>query len=172
MEVLAGIGVAASILQVADGAMKTSLQLYDFFSTITQAPQEILGITKDVNTFHRLVSNLTMSLQSSDVQAVVEHDIGIANAVNSLCEPINNCSHTFEKIEKKLRPHLKEETSVNEERTTAQSASRGNEVAVQPKRITRSALKWYFRRKEINSLLIELERNKATFGDAMGSVTL
>lgn len=66
MKVLAGICVAASILQVAEGVIKTLLRFYGFFSIITQVPREIPGITKDGNTFHKLVSDLTACLRSSD----------------------------------------------------------------------------------------------------------
>ncbi|KAH8703261.1 ankyrin repeat-containing domain protein [Talaromyces proteolyticus] len=155
-----------SILQVAEIATKTSIQLYDFFSTITHAPQEIRGITRDINSFNTLVCNLTASLKSPDVRAIIENDLEITNAIESLKEPIGNSRKTFEKMEEKLRPHLKEDISSSE-------PPKGNgDAPAQQRRLSRTDVKWYFKRKEVYSLLGEMERNKVTFGDAMGYVTL
>lgn len=145
-----GVSGAASILQLAEMAGKTALELYNFVSIIKNAPEEINGICRDIRAFYALICSLNESLQSHNIRAIVERDSEISRSIQNLHFPLDNCRSTFDRVINKLKPHLKAD----------------------PARFSRNNVMWYFRRREIYALAMELERSKATFGEAMGSITL
>lgn len=169
-EFVGAIGTVAAVAQMAEYAAKASLEFYDFLKTIKNAPREILDITRDTNTFHKLVCNLQGSLSSPTVQDIVSQDADISHALEALEEPMANCCGVFKSLTEKMRPHLKEDASVSPETektsTNSESSSKSNW------KISRADMKWYFKRREVYSLVSQLERTKVTFADAMGSATL
>jgi hypothetical protein len=165
------IGTVAAVAQMAEYAAKASLEFYDFLKTIKNAPREIVDITRDINTFHKLVCNLQGSLSSPTVQEIVSQDADISHALKALEEPMANCCDVFKSLTEKMRPHLKEDdtpgTPEKEKNSTdSDSSSKSNW------KISRADMKWYFKRREVYSLVSQLERTKVTFADAMGSTTL
>jgi hypothetical protein len=169
-EFVGAIGTVAAVAQMAEYAAKASLEFYDFLKTIKNAPKEILDITRDTNTFHKLVCNLQGSLSSPTVQDIVSRDADICHALEALEEPMANCCDVFKSLTEKMRPHLKVDASASPETekssTDSESSSKSNW------KISRADMKWYFKRREVYSLVSQLERTKVTFADAMGSATL
>ncbi|OKL61836.1 hypothetical protein UA08_02292 [Talaromyces atroroseus] len=170
-EFVSAIGTIAAMAQMAEYAAKASLEFYDFLLTIKNAPREVMDITRDIQTFNKLVCNLQSSLNSPAVQEVVDRDVEISNSLQSLEEPITNCCDVFNNLMAKMRPHLKEEEPLSEKQQ--QSVADNVASAIKPsRRISRGSVKWYFKRREVYQLVGQLERTKSTFADAMGSITL
>lgn len=170
-EFVGAIGTVAAVVQMAEYAAKASLEFYDFLKTIKNAPREIVDITRDINTFHKLVCNLQGSLSSPTVQDIVSRDADISHALKALEEPMVNCCDVFKSLTEKMRPHLKEDGSpvtpgTEKSSIDSDSSSKSNW------KINRADMKWYFKRREVYSLISQLERTKVTFADAMGSTTL
>lgn len=173
-EFVTAIGAIAAVAQMAEYGAKASLEFYDFLKTIKNAPREIVDISRDIEAFHKLVLNLQASLSSPTVQEIVKQDANICDALKTLEGPIANCCEVFKNLMEKLRPHLKEDASLlqteqdgsGDKRTESPSAVKPN------RKISRADMKWYFRRREVYSLITQLERTKVTFADAMGSITL
>ncbi|ODM14982.1 hypothetical protein SI65_09477 [Aspergillus cristatus] len=159
---------AAAILQLAELATKSALQLYELFSVIKNAPQEIITISRDVHTFHTLVCGLEKSLRSDTVRFIVDRDPEISKALQTLETPMENCRIAFDRIMQKLKPHIKVDTMVQ---SPVSESGSDRSIQVQRARISRTDVAWFFRRKEVYTLARELERTKSTFGDAMRSIT-
>ncbi|OGM44729.1 hypothetical protein ABOM_007393 [Aspergillus bombycis] len=161
------IGTAAAILQLTQSACKTALELYNFCSVVQNAPQEILTISRDAHAFYMTISNLESSLRSDTVATVVSRDAEIMTALETLKIPIENCSIACEAILEKLLPHLRVDSSSSQD--VGISDATDGTLPIQRRRFSRRNMMWYFKRKEILALGAELERSKATLGNAMGS---
>ncbi|KAJ5988518.1 ankyrin repeat-containing domain protein [Penicillium waksmanii] len=160
-----GISAAAAILQVAQMAGQAAMTAHDLFSTIKNAPNEINAIKNDILSFQILVSSLERSLSSSDVFDMVNEDSEISHAILTLLSPIENCKIALDRILQKMKPYLKTETSSPDPKTGSTYSPRTGETRM-------NGVLWYFRRREVFALSLELERTKSTFGNAMGHVTL
>lgn len=160
-----GISAAAAILQVAQMAGQAAMTAHDLFSTIKNAPNEISAIKNDILSFQILVSSLERSLSSSDVFNMVNEDPEISHAVLTLLSPIENCKIALDRIQQKMKPYFKTETSSPDLKTGSTDSPRTVETRM-------NGVLWYFRRREVFALSLELERTKSTFGNAMGHVTL
>jgi hypothetical protein len=171
-EFVTAIGAIAAVAQMAEYAAKSSLEFYHFLLTIKNAPQEVMSITRDIQSFNKLVCNLQSSLNSPTVQEVVGRDADISNSIKTLEEPMENCCDVFKKLMEKMRPHLKEEVSLSEKEQQAVADGVVASAVKPSRRISRGDVKWYFKRREVYHLISQLERTKSTFADAMGSITL
>lgn len=146
-----------------------ALELYELVRVIRNAPHEITTISRDIYAFYVIVRNLENPLATEGVFAIVNTDADISNALWTLELPIRNCHAFFDKVKGKLRPHLKLETLAAES-----GLADGEETpsAIHRIRMSSAGFFWYFKRKDVLTLVTELERTKATFSDAMGSITL
>lgn len=174
-EIIATLGTIATVIQITEFAASASVEFYDFLRTIQNAPREITSIMRDIESFNRLVCNLKSSLSSADVQEIVKQDVEISKSLHSLEQPMQNCCDVFQSLMRKMRPHLKEESRDENGTTDTADSGSGSSSAAGNKlnrTIKRGGVKWYFKRREVYSLIGELERTKVTFADAMGSVTL
>lgn len=113
--------------------------------------------------------NLENSLKTDKVFDIVNADANISNALWTLKLPIQNCRNVFIKVKDKLRPHLKSDPPAAD---SGFSDGSDGSMPVQCTRMSRTAFFWHFKRKDVLLLVTELERTKATFSDAMGSITL
>lgn len=155
------IGTASAVLGLAEAAAKASLQLYQFFTTIRNAPQEIISISRNIKNFNLLVCNLQGALASPDIQEIVHQDHEINRALKDLQDPMDNCRLACDRVMRKLIPHLQ----------LKESAHGGSEDGSK-RRMRRGDVMWFWRRREVFALMTDLERTKAMFSDAMGSLTL
>lgn len=154
-------GTASAVLGLAESAAKASLQLYQFFTTIRNAPQEIISISRDIKNFNMLVCNLQGALASPDIQEIVDQDHEINRALKDLQDPMDNCRLACDRVMRKLIPHLHLEESAHD--VPGDRSKR---------RMRRGDVMWFWRRREVFALMTDLERTKAMFSDAMGSLTL
>lgn len=164
------VGTVAAVLQLAQAAATTALQVYDFFSVIKNAPREIRNISKDVHAFYTLLNNLAKSLLSPSVVAVVDRDAEIEIALKTLLDPIKNCRAALNRMKHKLSPHLKPDVSAVQ--VSSEDSEGGSPIPVERSRIRSANVSWYFKRKDVFATAIELERTKSTFGNAMGGITM
>jgi HPt (histidine-containing phosphotransfer) domain-containing protein len=168
---MAEIGTVASVLQLADIATKTSLQLYELISTIRRAPDEIQAVNRDVFAFNTLVCSLTTSLSTSQVREIVEQDAEIENSLKMLQVPMESCNDSYERLMEKLKPYLQPDEG-SPEASDGRIEGGNAKGKSGSQRVTWSNFTWFFRRREVYPLITELDRAKTTFGDAMGGVTL
>lgn len=96
---------------------------------------------------------------------MVNEDPDISHAILTLLSPIENCKIALDRILQKIKPYLKTETSSPDPKDDSTSLARAGETRM-------NGVLWYFRRREIFALSMELERTKATLGNAMGHVNL
>jgi hypothetical protein len=148
-------------------AGQTAIKVHDCFSVIKNAPQEIHAINRDIMSFYTLVSSLEGSLSSTTVFNIVNGDSEIGDAIMTLKSPIENCNGALNRIMQKIEPYLKIETP-----SPSPETENAGSPPVRRTRINSTGVLWFFKRKEIFALAVELERTKATFGDAMGSVNM
>ena len=161
-----GVSAAAAILQLAQMAGETAIQVHEFCAVIRNAPREITTINNDLHAFTTLVHNLEGSLKSDTVRSIIDEDQEISSAFWTLENPIRNCGTAFNTVKGKIQPYLKADTSAG------CSVSKDGSDSTEVQRFSRTYILWYFKRKEVFAFLTELERAKSTFSDAMGSVTL
>ncbi|RAQ52622.1 ankyrin repeat and socs box protein [Aspergillus flavus] len=162
---LEAIGTASAILTLAESSVGASLKLYQFFTTIRDAPREITSISRDIKNFNTLAKNLKTALESQDVRTVVDKDPQIKQALNDLLDPLNDCHQACLQIQERAERHFQPETSVDQ-------TSDGNSKVHRIKRIKSGYVTWYFRRGEVFSLISRFQLTKGVFSDAMGSLTL
>lgn len=164
------VGTVAAVLQLAQAAATTALQVYDFFSVIKNAPREIRDISRDVHVFYTLLNSLAASLLSPSVVAVVDRDVEIETSLKTLLGPMKNCRSALNRMKDKLSPHLKADGSAV--RASSEDSEGGSPILVEQLRIRSANVSWYFKRKEVFAIATELERAKATFGTTMGGITM
>lgn len=167
------VGAAASILQLAGTATKTSLQVYEFISTIKNAPREIESLSHDIMNFHTLVNNLTDALASPEVREMVDMDRQLSNAMRDLLVPMAKCQLTCDQVQSKLRLHLQLEDSVDKgvKNTSSENGTHSNGQKPKTQIWVRDWL-WPFRRKEVLALMTDLDRTRSMFSDSMSNLTL
>ncbi|KAJ5578205.1 uncharacterized protein N7459_007169 [Penicillium hispanicum] len=93
--------MAKQLEQLAGTATKASLELYQFFATSKNAPQEIMAISRDIKNFNMLVNHLQSALGSADVN----RDEEIDRAMKDLLDPMQDCQQACNWIKLKLSPH-------------------------------------------------------------------
>lgn len=168
------VGAAASILQLAGVAATTSLQVYEFISTIKNAPREIQNLGRDIMDFHKLVDHLKAALESQDIQEMVDQDKQINQSMKDLLVPMAKCQLTCDQVKSKLILHLQFEDSAEEEPKDSSSGKASDSLGNQQKQKVRIWVRdwmWAFRRKEVFALMSDLDRT-STFSDSMASLTL
>ncbi|KAE8363246.1 ankyrin repeat-containing domain protein [Aspergillus caelatus] len=156
------VSAAAAILQVAQMAGQTAIKAHDCFSIIQNAPNEINAINRDIAAFQTQVDRLARSLSSPTFSDIVNADPEISDAILTLESPIANCNEALNRIMQKMEPYLKVEASSPSPKTHG--------VDSPPAGGTRMRMLWFWRRKEVFGLTMELERTKSTFDNAMGNV--
>lgn len=151
-------GTAAAVLQVAQGAVKASTDLYEMILTIKNAPKEINSLSSDIQALDRLLRNLEHSLQSPDTRRIVDQDEEVRKPMDGLKGLIKSCNCTCVEVVDRIRPYA--HTGKFEDG----SAAENNERLV--------SIRWFFKRRGILALVSDLQRTKFLFSDSMGSITL
>lgn len=151
-------GTAAAVLQVAQGAVKASTDLYEMILTIKNAPKEINSLSSDIQALDRLLRNLEHSLQSPDTRRIVDQDEEVRKPMDGLKDLIKSCNCTCVEVVDRIRPYA--HTGKFEDG----SAAENNERLV--------SIRWFFKRRGILALVSDLQRTKFLFSDSMGSITL
>lgn len=159
------IGTVSAVLTLAEASVVASRKLYELFTTIRDAPQEITSISRDIKNFNALVGNLKHGLEGEDVGRIVDGDPPLRRALDDLADPMESCHQACLQIQDKVERHYQFETSVGQ-------SSKGNTKSQYLKRIKSGSIAWYFRRGEVFALISRFQLTKGLFSDAMGTLTL
>ena len=91
---MAGIGVIASVIQIADIGLKLSVKLYNFTSTVTSADKAIASISRDV----KLTSTVLKELGDTSTKDKESH-IFNKNAVQTVSDIVQECLQVFQEMD-------------------------------------------------------------------------
>ncbi|KAF4341603.1 kinesin light chain 3 [Fusarium beomiforme] len=128
-----GLGVAANIIAVVELSAKVG-------KLCLQYSRDVSGARADIRRLHNQVEHLETALQAA--QRLVEKNKDASLPIsNRLLGSLQNCMDDLQKVEKKLEPNL------------ARTVMR---------RYGLRALKWPFNSKEVDQLLVGLERHEKT----------
>ena len=75
------LSVTASVLAITTAFLQASKGLYDFVSTIKDAPGQVASVAQDTYSFQSSVASIAQSLQRPGVGALVLRDPGIKEAI-------------------------------------------------------------------------------------------
>ena len=61
------LGTVSAVIAIAEASLKASSALHELFTTMKDAPREIMILDRDISAFKSLVINLQAALKSDDV---------------------------------------------------------------------------------------------------------
>lgn len=155
------LGTVSAVLAIAETSLKASSALHNLFTTIKDAPREIIVLDRDISVFNSLVISLQAALNSEDVMVIVKRDIEIDKLLEILLLPMTNCKEVCEEIHKKLQSFR-----------VSLPSSEGALDIEPPRRFQLKFAKWHFAKKDVYALLARFQASKGIFSDAMGTLTL
>ena len=148
---MAEIGLIASVVGVAGAALTSSRALFEMVDEVRNAPVEISAISKDIHSFHDVVSSVQMAIRDRLVIKALLGDTKLCELVVRLEAPLQNCSNTLNQLKPRIQTHLK-------------STSDGKF------RISSIDVRWIFKKKDIIDCRNRLEVTKSTLDAALTSV--
>lgn len=147
------LAMISGVIAVAGAAICASKSLLDLVDTIKNAPEEITAVSKDTIALFNVVSSLETALRDYQVQNVVEGDPNMAEMVERLREPLQNCSTILGQLKPRIKNRLK--------------LANGGGFQVRNGRFM-----WHFSRRGIKEYMSRLEATKTTLDTALTSVVL
>ena len=151
-----GISAVASVLGILSFAVKSTKGFYEFTEDLLNAPDEITAISRDALAFHGNFVSLQTSLASKDAQQAIDSRPDLQHAFHELEEPMHNCSRVLERLKDEINPH-----------TTL------SRVSVQgKKRIRSSALKWWWKKREVMRFVDQFSWTKETLTVSLQGIIL
>ena len=148
---MAEIGLIASVVGVAGAALTSSRALFEMVDEVRNAPVEISAISKDIHSFHDVVSSVQMAIRDRLVIKALLGDTKLCELVVRLEAPLQNCSNTLNQLKPRIQTHLK-------------STSDGKF------RISSINVRWIYKKKDIIDCRNRLEVTKSTLDAALSSV--
>ena len=101
-EVLAAIGIVASVAQLADYGFKLSLKLYTFSSTVSSASDSIKSLSSDVSLTSTVLQELCLIIKSDEESHVVSD-----TAIHATSQTVKDCLAVFEQLDEALDKSMK-----------------------------------------------------------------
>ena len=151
---MAELGVAASIIQIADTGLRLSIKLYTFGEAISTADRSVISISKDVSLTSSVLKELGQVLEDDKKSKTCSQ-----NAVQTADGIVKECLGVFEEMEnvlvKKL-PHL---------RPPSGEKSRRAKTLLEK-------LKWPYLQPKLELMRSNLERLKSTLNLMLNVITL
>ncbi|KAG7006819.1 hypothetical protein G7Y79_00013g035910 [Physcia stellaris] len=148
---MAEIGLIASVVGVAGAALTSSRALFEMVDEVRNAPVELSAISKDIHSFHDVVSSVQMAIRDRLVIKALLGDKKLCELVVRLEAPLQNCSNALTQLKPRIQTHLK-------------STSDGKF------RISSIDVRWIFKKKDIIECRNRLEVTKSTLDAALTSV--
>ncbi|KAH7390104.1 synaptobrevin-domain-containing protein [Cadophora sp. MPI-SDFR-AT-0126] len=137
-EVLAAIGIVASVAQLADYGFKLSLKLYTFSSTVSSASTSIKALSSDVSLTSTVLQELCLIIKSDEGSHVVSD-----TAIHATSQTVKECLAVFEQLNEAL------------DKSMRGMEERGGKRVVEK-------LKWPFKQPKMDLLRGNLDRLKAS----------
>lgn len=120
-----------------------------------------------------LLSNLQGSLESAETRRTVDQDYEIRKAMDGLQGLIRRCGNTCGQVKECLIPYIRNRKPKKASIEGTNGDKKGRPVAGSSSSIgSTDKVVWFFKRKDVFQRVFELQRTKALFSDAMGSLTL
>lgn len=145
-EVIAALGVAASVAQLADYGFKLSVKLFSYSQAVSQADTSIKGISNDVSLTSTILQELCGILKSDG-----NHVVSVS-AVEATQQTVRECLHIFEELSAALDKSLE----------TLGVAEKEKGGKVKKGRVSMERLKWPFKQPKMELLRSNLDRLKAS----------
>lgn len=149
-EVIAALGVVASVAQLADYGFKLSLKLYKFSSAVASADDTIKSISSDVSLTSTVLQELCLIIKSDDSHVVSE------NAVNATSQTVRECMAVFDQLNSAL------DKSMGNLGMDIDSGENEGKRRAKRSTITLERLKWPFKQPKMELLRSNLDRLKAS----------
>jgi hypothetical protein len=99
-EVIAALGVIASVAQLAEYGFKLSVKLYSFSETVYTADKSIKSISNDVSLTSTVLKELCQVIKSDDAYVVSE------NAILATKQTVEECLKIFSDLDDALAKSL------------------------------------------------------------------
>ena len=147
-EVIAALGILASIAQLADYGFKLSIKLYTFSSAVSTADTSIRSISNDVSLTSSVLQELCRIIKSDDEHVVSE------TAIEATKQTVKECLKIFEELDKALEKSL---GNLGKGGVPEDGKKRVNRGTVMLER-----LKWPFKQPKMELLRSNLDRLKAS----------
>lgn len=148
-EVIAALGVIASVAQLADYGFKLSVKLYSFSETVYSADKSIKSISNDVSLTSTVLKELCQVIKLDDGHVVSE------NAILATKQTVEECLKIFSDLDDALTKSLsnmgKSDIGDSEKQ---RKANRGTAAL--------ERLKWPFKQSKMELLRGNLDRLKAS----------
>jgi hypothetical protein len=146
-EVIAALGVVASVAQLADCGFKLSVKLYTFSEAVYTADKSLKAISNDVSITSTVLKELCRIIET-DEEHVVSN-----NALEATKQTVDECLAVFEQLNDALDKGL-ENMGLLEKSDVKSKVKRGT--------IALEKLKWPFKQNKIELWRSNLDRLKAS----------
>lgn len=143
-EVVAAIGVVASVAQLADFGFRLSLKLFTFSKAVASADSSIKDISNDVSFTSTVLKELCQILQDDESHVVSE------NAVEATSQTVKECLVIFEQLNEAL------------DKSLANLGMLENKGKANRGKVALEKLKWPFKQNKMELLRSNLDRLKAS----------
>lgn len=145
------LSIISAVVGIGAAAISTSKALIELVDSIKNGPDQIATISKDVHSFHSIVSSLQSALQDDNVKRVLQEDVALTRMVGDLEKPLNSCLNVIANLTIKLRENVKSDQN--------------------GLRISGMGIKWfYFTRREIKELMDRLQASRTMLDTALTAV--
>jgi hypothetical protein len=145
-EVIAAIGVVASVAQLAEYGFKLSIKLFTFSQAVSTADQSIKGISNDVSLTSTVLQELCHIIKSDESHVVSPR------AVAATQQTVRECLQVFEQLNDALDKSLGNLGKL--EAGDGRKVKRGT--------IALERLKWPFKQPKMELMRSNLDRLKAS----------
>lgn len=146
--------ILAGVVGIATAGVQGSKKLYELLDDVRSGPDEIFTISQDAHALFAVMHSLEIALKREDLQALVQDDDEIIDAVENLQQPLRNCqrilTQLMDEIAGRLKPHPDGDGY----------------------RLSSYDLKWGMVTKgHVRNIMRRLDSNKATLNTGMGAIT-
>ncbi|KAF6241463.1 hypothetical protein HO173_000173 [Letharia columbiana] len=146
---MAGLGIIASVVQIADVGLRLSIKLYTFGEIVASADRSVISISKDVSLTSGVLKELGHILDKDKETGTFSE-----NAVQTADGVVKECLEVFQEMENIL---VKKLPSLERGRREGKGGERAKRATIMLER-----LKWGYLQPKLQLLRSNLDRLKST----------
>ena len=146
---MAGLGIIASVVQIADVGLRLSIKLYTFGEIVASADRSVISISKDVSLTSGVLKELGHILDKDKETGTFSE-----NAVQTADGVVKECLEVFQEMENIL---VKKLPSLESGRREGKGGERAKRATIMLER-----LKWGYLQPKLQLLRSNLDRLKST----------